>query len=319
MPTKRLPLPALLLALSLGMATCASAQGESDGAFDATAHPTAPDYARRADWGEWRGGRSDAPVDLFFIQPTTYISRRWNQDLGDAKTDAWTRASVGARQISAFAACCRVYSPRYRQASSRAFSEMAGDGMKAYDLAYQDVRAAFRYYLARENHGRPFVLVGHSQGTLHLLRLLREEVDGHPIGHQLVVAYGPGIGVPIGTFGSDLKTVVACDTPERTGCVASWNSFIANADVTAYVASASRAWIAGHGPGDGAALLCVNPLTFDLRRPAADAGSNAGGMIIPAGRRGAGRADRAWCCRGTVRRRRAPRHYELSVEAAAGR
>ncbi len=275
----RLSLVALLLAL-LPCAVRAQALGDGEGAFSAIRHPSPSDYARLGDWAEWRGGSRDAPVDLFFIQPTTYISDHWNQDLADTKTDDWTRATVAVRQIGAFAACCRVYSPRYRQASSRAFAEMAGDGAKAYDLAYLDVRAAFRYYLANENRGRPFVLVGHSQGALHVMRLLREEIDNRPIGRQLVVAYAPGLGIPVGTFGTELKTVVACDTPDRTRCVASWNSFLGNADVAPYVARSARPWVAKHGP-DGAALLCVNPLTFDVRRPAADAAGNLGGIVLP--------------------------------------
>ena len=276
----RLCLPAIFLLWALD-GTSTAAQQTIDGAFDTTRHPASPDYRRRADWAEWRSGNSSARVDVFFVQPTTYISKHWNQELDDVKTDAWTRASVAMRQIGAFAACCRVYSPRYRQASSRAFTEMAGDGAKAYDLAYQDVRSAFSYYLAHENGGRPFVLVGHSQGALHVMRLLREEVDGRPIGGRLVVAYAPGIGVPVGTFGTDLKSVVACDTPKRTGCVASWNSFLGDADVTGYVAHAAQGWVAAHGNGKGAALLCVNPLTFDIRRPAADAASNDGGIVVP--------------------------------------
>lgn len=152
-----------------------------DGAFDTTAHPAAPDYGQRTDWAIWRGGNTSSPVDLFFIPPTTFVSQRWNQDLSDTQTDHWTRISVANRQINAFDDCCRIYSPRYRQASSRAFGEMAGDGAKAYALAYQDVRAAFRWYIAHENHGRPFVIAAHSQGSLHALRLLEEEIDGTPL------------------------------------------------------------------------------------------------------------------------------------------
>jgi alpha-beta hydrolase superfamily lysophospholipase len=38
--------------------------------------------------------------------------------------------------------------------------------------AYGDVRAAWKEYLAKYNKGRPFVLVGHSQGQLMLQTLL---------------------------------------------------------------------------------------------------------------------------------------------------
>ena len=282
MTFRHLLLATLCLAALAGVYSGAFAQVQAQGEFDAATHPTPPDYARNRDWAEWRGGNPRAGVDVFFVQPTTYVSKRWNQDLGDLKTDTWTRTSVGLRQISLFSACCRVYSPRYRQASSRAFAEMSGDGMKAYALAFEDVRAAFRYYVAHENHGRPFVLAGHSQGALHIMRLLREEIDGRAIGRRLVVAYAPGIGIPVGTFGTELKDVVACDVSNRTGCVASWNSFLLDADVASYIARAAKSWVAVHGVGPGAELLCVNPLTSDRRRPAADAAANLGGMVVPA-------------------------------------
>jgi hypothetical protein len=251
----------------------------ADGAFDATVHPAAPDYARRADWMVWQGGRRDAPVDLFFVQPTTFASDRWNQDIGDATANAHTLASIGAQQIDAFDACCRIYAPRYRQASTRAFGAMAGDGGKAYALAYRDVRAAFLWYLAHDNKGRPFILVGHSQGALHVLHLLQDEIDATPVARRLVAVYAPGIGVPLGDFGTRYRTTVPCDTPTRTGCLASWNSFLPDADTHAYAAKASADYVAHHGDGAGAALLCVNPLTFDMAHPSAEAAANLGGIV----------------------------------------
>src|SRR3546814_15517433 len=87
--------------------------------------------------------------------------------MADAATRRWTDLSVTARQASLFDACCRRFMPRYRQASSRAFAERLGDGAKAYALAYGDVLRAFRSYVAHDNHGRPFIIAGHSQGALH--------------------------------------------------------------------------------------------------------------------------------------------------------
>ena len=34
-------------------------------------------------------------------------------------------------------------------------------------MAYADVQDAFAYYMAHWNQGRPFVLMGHSQGSFH--------------------------------------------------------------------------------------------------------------------------------------------------------
>src|SRR3546814_9304577 len=53
--------------------------------------------------------------------------------------------------------------------------------------------------------------------------------------------------------------------PGQTRCVASWNSFDADADTGGYVARS----VADHGaPGGDERLLCVNPLSFSLARPA---------------------------------------------------
>jgi hypothetical protein len=60
------------------------------------------------------------------------------------------------------------------------------------DLAYQDVEAAFDYYLQYFNKGRPFIVVRHSQGTTHTLRLLEEKIDNTPLYRQLVAAYVVG-------------------------------------------------------------------------------------------------------------------------------
>ena len=41
-----------------------------------------------------------------------------------------------------------------------------------------DVKAAWAYYLAHENHGRGVVLIGHSQGSGVLTALIKQEIDG---------------------------------------------------------------------------------------------------------------------------------------------
>ena len=54
------------------------------------------------------------------------------------------------------------------------------DAQKALDLAYGDVAAAFDQFV-KEAGDRPIILAGHSQGALHLERLLREKIAGKPI------------------------------------------------------------------------------------------------------------------------------------------
>ena len=83
--------------------------------------------------------------------------------------------------------------------------------------------AAFDEFV-KEAGDRPIILAGHSQGALHLMRLLREKVAGKPIAKRLVAAYV--VGWPIDTS-ADLPAVgiPACATAEDTGCILSWMSF----------------------------------------------------------------------------------------------
>lgn len=266
--------------------------------FAAEVHPPAPDYAAAASWAARPGAEGLAAavppnatpaatrpaVDVFFVHPTTYRSKtRWNPAVDDAETNDWTGRSVVARQASAFNGCCRIFAPRYRQASLRAFSAMAGDGGKAYDLAYGDVLRAFDYYLAHDNHGRPFILAGHSQGALHVFGLLRDRIDGTPLGQRMVAAYILGFGISEGDFGTTFHTVKPCTTPAQVRCVIGWNSFLDGSDTAGYITRSQARFVAAYGDRPGKALLCFNPLAGAAfgALPAGDTG------VLPSLRAGA--------------------------------
>jgi hypothetical protein len=225
--------------------------------------PAAPDYGKSSSWAARPGTEGAAAtvapgatpiaraprVDVFYVSPTTYRSKdHWNQDVADAATNAWTDQSVVARQAGAFNGCCRIFAPRYRQASTLAFGSMAGDGPKAFDLAYHDVLRAFDDYMAHDNHGRPFILVGHS---------------------QMVAAYIVGYNLSEGDFGKTYKTVTVCATPDQTGCIVQWNSVLPEAAKPAVWTAGEARYVQRYGDDAGKALLCINPLTFNRAVPAA--------------------------------------------------
>jgi len=217
-------------------------------------------------------------ADVFYIHPTTYSSSDWNQRMGDGAAQEWTLRSVAERQASAFADCCRLFMPFYRQASSRAFVERDGRGAAAYELAYDDVRAAFRHYLSTENHGRPFILAGHSQGALLGLWLLQREIAGTPASRRLVAAYLPGIGIPISALPAGIPT---CLHARQTGCAVSWNSFTEAADTAGWSARA----VADYGrPGADNTIICINPVTFSASRPRSTL--REGKAMLPVAERG---------------------------------
>jgi len=265
--------------------------------FDGYPRPPAPNYADPSAWAALPGpehtdaadlvpagdniadGQAEAMVDVFYLHPTTYQGRdNWNQNIADAKTNAWTDISVIARQAAIFNGCCRIYAPRYRQAASAAVYATDDSGDKARALAYEDVKAAFQHYLDRYNDGRPFILVGHSQGTFMIQRLLEEMVDASPIRPQLVAAYGIGIGFPVGVFGRQYKTISACAKPDDTGCVVSWLTYGRGGDGPPAVERYAARYEARFKTRDGAETLCINPLTFDADKPDAPASANLGAL-----------------------------------------
>lgn len=236
---------------------------------------TAPDYARPAAWL----ARPDLPDDpsrwlppgspanpapraaVFYVPPTTYIDRdRWNAPIDD-KTANDRLILFGQSQASAFNGVGVVWAPRYRQATFGAF--LAGDDRRvaqAIDFAYQDVARAFDVFLAAVPADQPIILAGHSQGSLHLLRLLREKVAGKPVARRIVAIYA--VGWPI-SLTADIPALgfPACKTAAQARCIVAWQSFADPADprqLKAYLQN-------GEGyaglPRRGTKMLCVNPLT----------------------------------------------------------
>jgi hypothetical protein len=197
---------------------------------------------------------------VFFVHPTSYLDRAaWNASLDDPTSR--DRAVQFVRGLaSPFNASEQVWAPRYRQAAFGAFLTDEAQSKLALDLAYADVLQAFDYFLSSTPRDMPIVLAGHSQGALHLKRLLKERVAGTPLVRRVVAAYV--IGCPV-SFEHDLPAMglPSCRQPNQTGCVLSWQSFAEPADP----AMVQRAYERGTGldgqPLKGSAFLCTNPLT----------------------------------------------------------
>ncbi|UYV14307.1 DUF3089 domain-containing protein [Porphyrobacter sp. ULC335] len=200
---------------------------------------------------------------VFFVHPTSYLSRTsWNAPLengGDPEAERIARIYLRG-MASPFNAASEIWAPRYRQATMGAFLTNAPEGKQAVDAAYADVREAFRYFLTSVDPQTPIVLAGHSQGSLHLKRLLAEEVKGTPLAQRLVAAYL--IGWPVSAL-HDLPVIglPACAAPDQTACVISWSSFAEPADPSLVLdAYASTPALDGKAPGSDP-MLCTNPLT----------------------------------------------------------
>ena len=169
----------------------------------------------------------DAPVDCFIVYPSVSRDGGMNSDLSPG--DGEERASI-ITQFARFASACRPYAPVYRSMTLGAVSAAAtgADVTAPAKIALGDVRAAWKTYLAKYNEGRPFVLIGHSQGSLMLQRLLALDIEGKPAAKRMKLAIIPGFNVmvPQGKLvGGTFKSTPLCSKPGQTGCVISYVSF----------------------------------------------------------------------------------------------
>lgn len=214
---------------------------------------------------------------VFFIHPTSYLSRdNWNAPIGEEEAERIAGIYVRG-MASPFNGADEIWAPRYRQATMGAFLTDAPEGQQAIDAAYGDVLEAFRFFLDSVDEDTPVVLAGHSQGALHLLRLLREEVAGSPLADRLVGAYV--IGWPI-SVEHDMPSLgfPACATAQQTGCVLSWSSFAEPADPSSLMRAYSESIGFDGSPRGDTQILCTNPITGTFRGTA-EASANLGTLV----------------------------------------
>ena len=160
-----------------------AAQGETAGT---------PDYAQVENWA-YIEENSDKPVDIFFVCPTVYGGGEgvFNMDMEDAETKA---SFLGATNMEKgiYDESGRFFAPYYRQAGLNVYA-LPEEEREAYlALAYEDVRAAFSYYLEHYNDGRPIVLAGFSQGADMCIRLLKDFFADEEVNGLLVACYAIG-------------------------------------------------------------------------------------------------------------------------------
>lgn len=212
--------------------------------FDENKLPSRPNFAESSSWAALPSivdmadqipksksqivdNQSVAKVDVFFIYPTIYTQKpenefTWNASIADKNLNDRIDNSAIKNQASVFNGSCKVYSPRYRQAHYSVFlTKDSVSARKALEIAYEDVKEAFMYYIQNYNHNRPIIIAAHSQGTLHAIRLLQEFFDNKSLKSQLVTSYLVGMPVNDSMF-QDLKI---SQIPSDVGGYVSWNTF----------------------------------------------------------------------------------------------
>jgi len=217
-------------------------------------------------------------VDIFFVHPTTYLSRdSWNAPLDDADANLRIEKRVLKMQASAYNLAGTLYAPRYRQATFGAFFDQEGDGLKALIYSYNDVQNAFDQFIAERNQDRPFILAGHSQGSLHALVLLKQRIAGTPLADRMIAAYIVGWPVSLEADLGALDGIDACASADDTGCVVSYQTFGPKGDTSGVKVYFETTVGLGGMPRKDTKMLCTNPLTWTVDGNA-PATANTGAM-----------------------------------------
>ena len=216
-------------------------------------------------------------ASIFFVHPTSFLeSSAWNAGLDDEESQDRARLFVRS-QASAFNSVGAIWAPKYRQAAFGAFLTTEDNARRAFDFAYRDVAAAYDEFLRQAPRDRPIILAAHSQGSLHLMRLLEERGRNAPEAPRIAAAYI--IGWPV-SESADLPALPLppCERPDQARCLISWQSFSEPADPE----MVTEVYDASVGPGGvsraGSPMLCVNPLT-GARGGAAPREANLGTLV----------------------------------------
>lgn len=170
--------------------------------------------------------------DCFYVYPTVSNEKTANSDLSVKVPEI--DAAIG--QVSQFSRVCAVWAPMYRQATEASITKGLGNGAgaeatlrKTFTVAYDSLLSAWKDFLAHDDHGRPIILIGHSQGAAVLIHLIATQIDGNAsLRRRMVVAIiaGGNLQVPQGkTVGATFAHVPLCTNASQTGCAIAYSSF----------------------------------------------------------------------------------------------
>lgn len=168
-------------------------------------------------------------MDCFYVYPTVSDQKT---PIANKRIDPELR-SIALYQAARYAQKCRVFAPVYRQRTIQGIQPGAAQGGERRGVVnpqgYADVLAAWREYLRKDNKGRGVVLIGHSQGTFVLRRLIAREIDRSKRARERIVSallLGGNVLVRKGSDrGGDFQNMPACRTRRQIGCVVAFSVY----------------------------------------------------------------------------------------------
>jgi hypothetical protein len=233
-------------------------------------------YSSEATEVEPNGSRSAASIsdlpspaaaafDCFYVYPTVSDKEAGNTDLTVRKAEI----VAAVDQASPFSRVCNVWAPMYRsQTLSSVAKGLAGDTSllrSTFAVAYASLLSSWKAFLAQDDHGRPIVLIGDSQGSAILIHLISSRLDHEPtVLSRLVVAIiaGGNLQVPVGkTVGATFTHVPLCTVTTETGCAIAFSSYPSEPPTDSLFGRPGQgvSLQSGQTTRRGEQVACVNP------------------------------------------------------------
>ena len=234
-------------------------------AADATAaeiaEPSAvPDYAKEENWAYFGLGE-DKDADLFLICPTVDTRDEYNMSMDDEEVKQSFSGALNMER-GIYEDNTRMFAPYYRQAAMKIYNLSPEEREPYLELAYQDVSAAFSWYLENKNEGRPIVLAGFSQGADMCYRILKEYFGDSALQQLLVAVYA--IGWPMTEqMITEYPQIVPAASENDTGVVVSFECESEDVTGTLIIPEDMKA-------------LSINPLNWVTDSTPADKSLNTG-------------------------------------------
>ena len=229
----------IILALVLLLFACRGKQ-----TVDALS-PQTIDYADMTYW--YAFGDKDKPADVFYVYPTvstiSFVDNdsSWFADITQAEVRE--EANGNQRFNKMLYDDYNFYAPYYRQMIFESYTQPDSILQRNAAFAAQDVKDAFQYYMAHGNDGRPFFMVGHSQGSQVLIELLKDGMTEEQRG-LMVAAYCIGYHVTAEELAQYPTQLCPAMDSTETGKLIIFNSVT---DTTA-IGMVSRGDVAGVKP-----------------------------------------------------------------------
>ena len=199
-------------------------------------------------------------ADCFYVYPTVSDDPTANSDLS---IDPEER-SIALYQAARYSQVCRVFAPMYRQVTvTQLLKGTDTITRKMGAIAYGDVVKAWQTYLKLYNKGRGVILIGHSQGTFVLRRLIAHRIDNRAAVRKRLVSailLGGNVLVRKGTDSrGDFRHIPGCTSATDVGCVIAFSTFDGPVPPNALFGRPSGPLPVGHADASRFDVLCTNP------------------------------------------------------------